>query len=77
MRIKVTFFYIIFGDKNRDLIYRQNYILLQVVFANRVIGHRINPSWLTPRAVCHSSQCFTTGVTKRPWYVLFCLKVIK
>ena len=34
------------------------------VFANGVMGRRINTSWWTHCAVSRSSQCSTTGVTK-------------
>ena len=33
-------------------------------FAHGAMGRRIDPSWWTHSAISHSSQCFTTGVTK-------------
>ena len=33
-------------------------------FAHGVMGRRIDPSWWNYRAISHSSQCSTTGVTK-------------
>ena len=33
-------------------------------FAHGAIDHQINPSWWTHGAICCSSQCSTTGVTK-------------
>ena len=42
-------------------------------FAHGVLGRGIDPSWWTHRAVSHSSQCSTTGVTKACYYVLSCM----
>ena len=33
-------------------------------FAHGAMGRRIDPSWWTHWAICRSSQCSTTGVTK-------------
>ena len=41
-------------------------------FAHGAMGHQINPSWYTHRAVSVSSQCSTTGI-KKPCYVVSCL----
>ena len=42
-------------------------------FAHGAMGHRIDPSWWTHRAISRSNQCSMTGVRDRPWYVLSCL----
>ena len=34
------------------------------VTVHGAMGHGIDPSWWTHRAISHSSQCFTTSVTK-------------
>ena len=41
-------------------------------FAHGAMDRRIDPSWWTHWAICRSSQCSTTGVTKVV-YVLSCL----
>ena len=33
-------------------------------FANGAMGHRVDPSWWTNRAISHSSQCSMTSVKK-------------
>ena len=41
-------------------------------FAHGTMGHHIDPSWWTHRAISHSSQCPTTGVCailSVGWYI--------
>ena len=43
-------------------------------FTHGAMGHRINHSWWTHWAISHSSQCSSTGITKKKLvYVLSCL----
>ena len=42
----------------------QNISLLYIVIYIIPMGRRIDPSWLTHRAISRSSQCSMTGVTK-------------